>query len=422
MAKSELLRPLQVERLKKPGLYLDGKGLYLRISPTGARSWVWRYMLRGQPREMGLGAADLVSLTEAREQLQRWRKVRATGADPIEVRRQERVQKEAERARAAAAGVTFREVAESLIKAKSPEWRSGKHRSQWAQTLEKFVYPTLGPLPPAEIDTALVLQVLEPIWTRMPETAARLRSRIKAILDAAAVRIPMPPNPARWTDHLQRVLPRHAKIQKIAHHAALPYERAGELMAAVRQDTSLRARCLELLILTATRSGEALGCAWPEIDFGSAIWTIEASRMKGGKAHRIPLSKPAIVLLEARKRSADANGEPGPLVFPGKKPGAQLGHNAMYTLLSDLGFGDVTVHGMRSMFRTWAGEETSFPTDLAEAALAHRLYNDVEGAYARGDLLERRRKLMESWGAYVATVRRPADVLPMKRTARGGTA
>ncbi len=365
----------------KPGVYLDGQGLRLVVGPTGARKWVFRFMRRGRSQEMGLGGSA-VSLAMARELATDARRQLAVGQNPIEA------------ARLAKAGrATFGQVADEFLAAKKSEWRSAKHLEQWEITLRRYCAP-LRPRPVDELDTAAVLEVLQPLWVTVPETASRVRGRIEAVLDAARARGLIgqhEANPARWRGHLDKLLAKRHRLTR-GHHAALPYADVPQFVASLRQRDAMAALALEFTILTAARSGEVLGARWNEIDLATKIWTVPATRMKAGRAHRVPLSDRALAILE--RLAAARTGE---YVFPGQRQGKPLSAMAMEKVLRRMNADGVTTHGFRSSFRDWCGEETSFPREIAEAALAHVSGDETERSYRRGDALEKRRALMEAW-------------------------
>jgi integrase len=391
------------------GMHHDGRGLYLQITLGGA-SWVLRYMLNGKAREMGLGPLADFGLQDARAKALDARRLRYAGIDPIEHRRAER----AARALSEAKGVTFKECSESYIAAHRPGWRNAKHADQWEATLGTYAAPVIGALPVQAVDTALVLKVLEPIWTTKPETASRLRGRLENILDWAKVRgFREGENPARWRGHLDKLLPASGKVRKVEHHAALPYAELPEFMTALRAQEGVSARALEFAILTAARTGEVIGARLNEISEREKVWTVPGERMKAGKEHRVPVSARAFAIVSGIDRPAtgeqgkEAQSEAGAFVFPGGKPGAPLSNMAFLMLLRRMGRDDLTGHGFRSTFRTWAAERTNFPREVIEAALAHTMGNKVEAAYQRGDLFEQRRRLMEAWAEFVSKA--PAD-------------
>lgn len=382
-----------VAALKEPGRYADGNGLYLQVGKTGGKSWLLRYMLNGKAREMGLGALADVSLSEAREKAADARKLLKGGCDPLEDRK-----RKAEAAAVdAAKAITFKDAADAYIGAQRAGWRNAKHAAQWASTLAAYAFPIIGDLPVADVDTGLVLKVLEPIWREKPETASRVRGRIEAVLDWARVRgYRDGPNPALWRGHLSHLLPRRAKVRKVEHHAALSWAEVGDFMTALRQRDATAARGLEFAILTAGRTGEVLGATWAEVDLDAAVWTVPGSRMKAGREHRVPLVPQAVAILQAM---AQEHGREGYL-FPSKRKGKPLSNMAFLMLMRRMGRGDLTAHGFRSTFRDWTAERTAFPGEVAEAALAHVVGDKVEAAYRRGDLFEKRRKLMEAWADY----------------------
>ena len=415
------LNTARLRTLTKPGAYGDGGGLYVQVRGPEHRSWLFRFKLHGRARLMGLGPLPDVSLAEARELATVARKLVRQGVDPIERRR-------AARAEAAAkAGLnTFREVAEAYIAAHEPGWRNAKHRQQWRNTLETYAYPVIGSLGVAAVDTGAVMRVLEPIWREAPETASRLRGRIEAVLDYASARgWRSGDNPARWRGHLANLLPARGKIARVVHHAALGWREIGAFMTALRAQDGVGAKALEFAILTAARSGEVRGARWPEIDLAAGIWTVPAGRMKGGREHRVPLSEPALAVLSAIEPlrpapCSDTGASPDALIFPGRKSGKPLSDMSLTAVLRRMGRGDLTAHGFRSTFRDWCAETTGYPREVAEAALAHALSDKVEAAYRRGDLFQKRRRLMEDWAEFcgrpapamgeVVHLREPAEV------------
>ena len=383
------LTALKVAKTNLPGMYCDGGGLYLRVTKEGAKNWVFRYMLNGRARWMGLGPVALYSLQEARKRALEARRLRHDGVDPIEARRRARRQQQLEEAKA----VTFKECADSYIKAHRAGWRNAVHTNQWETTLATYAHPIIGALPVQAINIGLVVRILEPIWNLKPETASRLRGRIEAILDWAKVSgYRDGENPARWRGHLDKLLPRKSRVRKVKHHAALPYAEMPTFMEALRKQQGIAARVLEFTILTACRTGETRGATWNEVDLPNETWTIPAERMKkGDREHRVPLSARALAILEEMQRDTA-------LIFP-DQVGKPLSNMRLSRLLRRINR-DVTAHGFRSTFRDWAAERTSFPNHVAEMALAHAIGNKVEAAYRRGDLFERRRELMNAWAAY----------------------
>jgi integrase len=391
------LTALKVGRAKRPGMYADGGGLYLQVSDSGA-SWIYRYMIAGRAREMGLGPLALFGLADARAKALDARRKRHDGIDPIEARR-------ADRAKAlldAAKAITFNECAEAYIRAHQAGWRNDKHVGQWKATLETYAEPIMGSLPVQTIDTAIVMRVIEPLWTTKPETASRLRGRIEAVLDWAAVRnYRAGENPARWRGHLDKLLPARSKVRKVKHHAALPYAELPGYLLELRTQEGNAARALEFTILTAARTGESIGAKWGEINWPEKLWTIPGTRMKTGREHRVPLSERALsILLELKSANAPKAAET--FLFSGARPDRPLSNMAFLMLLRRMGRDDLTVHGFRSSFRDWAAERTNFPSEVAEMALAHVVGNKVEAAYRRGDLFDKRRRLMAAWADFLS--------------------
>ncbi len=400
----------QVKARKAPGMVADGGGLYLQVSPGGAKSWVFRYQIAGKRRDMGLGSVDDVSLAEARDRARDARKQVKDSIDPIDHRRNERAATALENAKA----MTFKACAEAYIAAHRAGWRNDKHAAQWPSTLQTYVYPVMGALPVQAIDVALVMKALEqnaatrgcegagggksatPLWTAKPETASRVRGRIESVLDWATARgYRTGENPARWRGHLENLLPKKSKVRRVEHHAALPYGELATFMTELRQQDGLAARALEFAILTAARTGEVIGATWAEIDLEARLWTVPAERMKAGREHRVPLSEPALAILRAM-----AGVRAGEHVFPGNRAGRPLSNMAMLMLLRRMGRGDLTAHGFRSAFSDWCAEQTNTPSEVREMALAHAVGDKVEAAYRRGDLFEKRREVMAAWGRY----------------------
>jgi integrase len=410
---SNRLTALKVEKAKQPGMYADGGGLYLRVTPEGTKNWVFRFMLNGRPRWMGLGPFALFNLQEARGKALDARRLRHEGVDPIDTRRADRLRERLEAAKA----MTFKQCAEAYVASHRAGWRNAKHAAQWDATLATYAEPILGALPVQAIDTALVMRVLEqevgaapgqakgPLWIARPETAGRLRGRMEAILDWAKVRgYREGENPARWRGHLDKLLPARSKVRKVEHYAALPYDEIPHFISELQAQEGVSARPLEFTILTAARTGEVIGARWADINMAEKLWTIPGERMKAGKEHRIPLSGRAFeILCEMRAlREARLEKEPQDFVFPGGKLGKPLSNMAMDMLLRRM-HRDITVHGFRSTFRDWAAERTNFPSEVLEMALAHAVGSKVEAAYRRGDLFDKRRRLMDAWAEFCAS-------------------
>jgi integrase len=384
-------------KTKKPGRYGDGAGLYLVVAETGARKWVFRFSLNGKVTEMGLGSADAVALADARDRTDEARRCVARGQNPIEQRK--------EAAKAAAGKPTFGQMADELIESKESGWRNAKHRQQWRNTL-KTDAGLLREKPVDTIVTSDILAVLKPIWQSKPETASRLRGRIEAVLDAARANGHIPENtanPARWRGHLDKLLAKPKKLTR-GHHPALPFGEAPAFLKRLRERRGVAALLLEFIILTAARTGEARGANWSEFDLRAKVWTVPASRMKGNREHRVPLCERAVEIVKdlAKVKVSD-------FVFPGNKPGKPLSNMAPDMLLRRMKVDEFTTHGFRSSFRDWAGECTAFPSEVAEAALAHLVGDETERAYRRADALAKRRKLMDAWASYLNRPRAAGD-------------
>jgi len=403
------LSTLKVSNLKRKGLHADGGGLYLRISDSGTKAWIFRFGENGKLHDMGLGALHTISLAEAREMATECRKLRLQGIDPIIHRRASRAGRRASDAKA----MTFRQCADAYMASHEDAWRNAIHRNQWRRSLVTHAYPLLGELPVAAIDTGLVMKVIEPLWKGKTETASRVRGRIESILDWAKVRgFREGENPARWRGHLDHLLPARTRVRRVQHFAALPYAQIADFMAALRQQSHIGARALEFTILTAARTEQTLGAMWSEIDLGARVWTIPPERMKSGKEHKVPLNIPALALLNSM--AAIRHSE---FVFPGTR-GGPIYARAMAMALGRQARENITVHGFRSTFRDWAAERTTFPREVAEMALAHSVGNAVELAYRRGDMFEKRRKLMDAWADYCGKPATAGDVVALRAASR----
>jgi integrase len=401
------LNPLAVARAKRPGLYPDGGGLYLQITKAGVKSWLYRFMLQRKARAMGLGALADVSLADARGQAAACRRQLQDGIDPIEARIARKAAAQLEAAKA----MTFRQCAEAYLAAHRAAWKNAKHADQWGNTLEAYVYPIFGALPVQQVDVALVMKALEPIWAAKTETASRIRGRVESILDWATARgHRRGENPARWKGHLENLLPKRAKVQKVKHHPALRYTDLPAFMVDLRSREGVAAKALEFTILTAARTSEVTGARPGELDRDVKTWTVPEGRIKGGKEHRVPLSLPASAIAREMLRLEGAE-----FLFPGGKARKPLSENGMLALLERMGRDDITVHGFRSTFRDWAAEMTNYPREVAEMALAHVVEDKVEGAYRRGDLFEKRRRLMEEWARYCVKPVKAGKVVPIRR-------
>jgi len=388
------LTTLKVVKAKKPGMYADGAGLYLQVTGDGqesvAKSWIFRYTLRGRAREMGLGSLSTLGLAEARAKADECRRLKYKGIDPIEARRAERLSAEIP---------TFAICAERYVAAHTAGWRNPRHRAQWTSTLKKYAEPVIGALHVQVVDTDRVMQVLEPLWLRTPETAVRVRGRIEAVLNWASARgYRQGDNPARWRGHLDKLLPTRARVRVVKHHAALPYAELPGFMATLRKQNGVAARALEFLVLTAARTGEVIGARRSEI--AGNVWTVPADRMKRGLQHRVPLSGPTLAIIARMTTEHD-----GAFLFPGGKRNSPLSNMAMLALLMRMKQSDLTVHGFRSTFRDWAAERTNYPSEVVEMALAHIVESKVEGAYRRADLFGRRVALMNDWAEYCTSAK-----------------
>lgn len=406
------LSAARVAKYSQPGYLIDGGGLYLQVAPRTAKrstdkkrpatgevtkSWVFRYRDRTNHKkvhELGLGPFPDVSLDEARTKASELRKTLCEGNDPKAERDAKRAEKKAE----ATKGMTFDEAAAACIADKRSGWKNAKHADQWNNTIATYVSPKIGSLPVAVIDLPLIRKVLDPIWTSKNETASRVRQRMETVLAWATVSgFRTGENPARWRGHLDNLLPKPSKVQKGEHHPALPYAEIGKFMTALHGQSGIAALALEFTVLTAARTGEVIAARWGELDQEKLIWTVPAERMKAGKEHTVPLSARAAEIVKELWRTRE-----GEYVFPGGKADAPLSNMAMSANLKRMGRTEITVHGFRSTFRDWAGEQTNFPREIIEHALAHQLKDKAEAAYSRSTPPEKRRKLMEAWAQYCA--------------------
>jgi integrase len=353
---------------------------------------------------MGLGSLATVPLAEAREAARRARTLLQMGRDPIEHKRSAK----AEAALEAAKAITFKEAAETYIEAHKSSWRNEVHAAQWSSTLERYAYPIIGRLPIGAIDVPLVLKVLNPIWTEKVETASRVRGRIEAVLAWATVQKHRTgDNPARWRGNLEHALPSPRGVRPVRNHPALPVDEVGGFMAQLREQKGIAALALEFAILTAARTSEVTGATWPEVNLAKALWTIPSDRIKAGKEHRVPLSPRAVEILEEVAKLQSV------YLFPGGKKGKPLSENGMLALLKRMGRDDITTHGFRSTFRDWSAERTNYPNEVAEMALAHTIPSGAERAYRRGDLIEKRARMMADWAKFCSRPAEPAQVVPI---------
>lgn len=387
------LSALKVSKITEPGYYADGDGLYLQVTAGNggpSKSWLFRYSLNQKRREMGLGALATYSLAEARDLAKICRQSVNQGVDPIDARNAMR----AKTALDAAQSVTFRFCAEKYIASHKAAWKNKKHGAQWTATLESYAYPVIGDLPVQSVETGHISDILEPIWSTKAETAGRVRGRVEVILDWAKVRgFRTGDNPARWRGHLDKLFPPRSRVRKVKHHAALPFAELPAFMALLRDENGVAARALEFLILTAARTSEVLEMSHAEIKEG--VWIVDASRMKAGREHRVPLCARALEIIAEMKRL-----HTGPYVFPGLKLNKPLSNMALLVLLDRMGRDDLTTHGFRSTFRDWTAETTDYTNELTEMALAHVVDDKVEAAYRRGDLFNKRIRLMTDWAAF----------------------
>ncbi|MNJ27765.1 putative prophage CPS-53 integrase [compost metagenome] len=408
--KSNLLTVKSVARLLRSGekaMHSDGHGLYLKVSAVGSGSWIYRFKLNGKSRDMGLGTVNEITLVQARDSASQARRIVKDGADPVLMRQQLSSPREEESAPPAK---VFREVAEDYIEAHRAGWKNAKHAQQWTNTLSTYAFPIVGNMPVNEIETDHILQILNPIWTQKPETAARVRNRLELVLDAAkARRMRTGENPAQWRGHLDKLLPRR-RLANRGNHAALAWQQLPSFMKALNTSTDLSSIAVKLTVLCALRTSEVLGGRWGEVEFEDEVWTIPATRMKAGRQHRVPLSKAALETLRSLKNKSNSE-----LLFPGRTVGRPLSNMAMLQKIRGMDeisvkndgpgwrneAGEViTMHGFRSSFRDWAAETTHFANIVPEMALAHKISNATEAAYRRGDLLEKRKQLMEAWACY----------------------
>jgi integrase len=407
----KLLQKL-IRDAKAPSMLRVDSGLYLQIGVNRTTAWIYRYQIVGKRREMGLGTYPEVSLGEAGERAADARRQIQRGLDPISAKQAA----EAAAKQAAEATVwTFKKAASEYIEAHRAGWRNAKHAWQWTRTLEMFVYPKIGEKAVGDINTADVLAVLTQIWTTKPETAVRVRNRVELVLDAAAAQGHRDgANPARWRGHLDKLLPKRSKVQKVRHQPALPWHDMVSFWPSLAANPDTVARAMQFTILTASRTSEVLNARWQEIDLEARLWRVPGDRMKAGRDHTVPLSDAACAILQSQI------GADEELVFPGRPMGgrrAPLSNMAMLMRLRRVRPG-ITMHGFRSTFRDWCAEQTNYPRDVAEMALAHVVSDSTEAAYRRGDLLEKRRALMADWAAFVTT--KPAEnVLTFPGTRHG---
>lgn len=388
MSQQRALTAAQVTALKDHGVHWVAPSLYLQIRPQGTRSWLFRYSRNGENQWMGLGALADKSLTEARDEAAVLRVQVRRGGDPMAEREQVAVA-----AKPRTKAPTFAECADKYIESHRAGWKNQKHIDQWESTLRTYAGPVIGKKRVDQIAVEDVLKILKPIWSKKPETASRLRGRIEKVLGwATAMKYRSGDNPAAWNGALSHLLPAISKVQKIEHHAALPYNELPTLMSELRDNESISAKALMFTILTAARTGETTGAVWSEMDVDAKLWVLPSERMKANREHRVPLSDAAIKLLKSLPKDSR-------YVFPGMRKNG-LSNMAMLQLLRGLRGGGITVHGFRSAFSTWAREQTDYPREIVEACLAHASGDAVELAYRRTDFLDKRRELMENWARF----------------------
>lgn len=410
------LKSRQVDTLG-PGRHGDGGGLWLQVTKQGTRSLLLRYTLDGRARHMGLGPASGKNLAEARQQAERWRNVLAAGQDPIAVRDAERRETAGVRVPRRTGEPTFTRVAASYIRAHRNEYRNRKHARQWARTLKTYARPALGERLVSEITTEDVLAALQPIWSRIPETAKRTQNRIEKVLDySAALGHRDQLSPARWRGHLQHLLPAPTKIKRPRNMPAMPYDLVPDFYRELCQVPGMAARALRLLILSGCRTGEVLSATWDGVDLENTVWTIPAERMKGGREHRVPLTPPAGELLETTPQLVGNTH-----LFPGQRQGKPLSNMAMLQVMRSLGFGvggtrgAYVPHGYRSTLRDWLEEQTATPHVVAEMCLAHQVDSALVRTYRRTDLFNRRAEAMRQWSGFVTS---SDQVTPMRAVSR----
>ncbi len=399
----------ELKKLVKTGRYADGEGLYIQVSRFGTRSWIYRYSRDGKERQKGLGAYPKVSLKKARQLRDKYADMLIDGLDPIEVAQSHRTELKQAREKKR----SFKSCAEQYIETHRSGWKNPVHAKQWPASLETYVYPIIGATAVDEIKTSDILRVLDPIWHVKTETASRIRQRIERILAWATVRgFRSGDNPARWRGYLKEALPERASIQKTRPHSAMPYSETPAFVGRLRARNSISARALEFTILTAARTGEVINAEWSEFDLESSLWIVPAKRMKASREHYVPLSSRACEILAELPR----DGETGEFVFPGLRAGHPLSNMAMLKMLRSMTDEGFTVHGFRSSFRDWAGEQTNFARDVIEAALAHQLKDKTEAAYRRLTAVEKRRRLMDAWAKYLAKLLLHGSIVPINQS------
>lgn len=406
--KAREISAVEVRRLSE-GLHAVGgvDGLLMRVKPTGSRQWVLRVTVGSKRRDIGLGGFPDVPLQAARERAREAREQIRAGTDPVATRQAARASLVASQA----GSLTFQKAAQECHTSRAKEFRNAKHAAQWISTIETYANPVIGALPVDRVELSHLVAILEPLWQTKTETATRLRQRIEAVLAWATVRgYRKGDNPARWKGHLDAVLPKPGKVAKVEHHRALPLASMHQFMTDLRTRPGIAARCLEFVILTAVRSGEARGATWDEIDFEGKVWTVPAERMKVAKPHRVPLSDDAVALLKALPRMQGSE-----FVFTASR-GGKLSDMALTQVMRRMEV-DGVPHGFRSTFRDWCSENTNYPHEVAEMALAHTISSAVERAYRRGDLFDKRARLMTDWADFLRLPAASGDVVPLRAQA-----
>ena len=402
------LTPMAITKKKTPGTYADGGGLWLQVTESASKSWSFRFMLRGRAREMGLGPLHTIDLPKARDKSRACRELLLEGIDPIEHRKALRN----ETALNATNAKTFDDCAKAYIEAQRPGWSNPKHADQWTNTLAAYASPVFGKTPVQAVGTEVIVQALNKIWTTKTETATRVRQRIEAVLDWAAVSgYRKGENPARWSGHLEHKLTKPSKLKNVENRPALPFEKIASFLVDLKRQEGIAARALEFMVLTAARTGEVRGALWGEIEFEQKAWTIPAERMKMKREHRVPLCDRAIAIL---RDMDELRTDKQVYVFPGGKAGKSMSDGALLALLKRMKRTDITPHGFRSTFRDWASECTTYPHEVQEMALAHVIRNKAEAAYRRGDLFDKRVEMMTDWEHYCGTVT-PGKVTSIKK-------
>lgn len=398
------LSTLFVQKVSKKGRYADGDGLYLQVTGTGVKSWLFRYKKLGRGHAMGLGSVKDISLSEARDLSREQRKILKQGADPIKKRVEIQNAQLVERS----GKITFRECADQFIEKRKPTWKNVKHGEQWVSTLNQYANPVIGDMYVCDVSTTHILQILDPIWATKNETASRIRNRLELILSWAKVRgYRKGENPAAWRGHLDATLEKPSRLQRRQHFKAIGIDDVSKFVEELQKNGSMSAKGLEFLILTAARTREVLEATWAEINLERKVWTIPAERMKAQKEHRVALSDSALRILVKQKEEAKC-----PFIFYNRHTLRPLSSNAFLKLIKIDMKRNITAHGFRSSFCDWAAEQTTFPRDLVEMALAHTIKNKVEASYRRGDMLERRYALMNEWARHCYNERsKQADIL-----------